>query len=58
MKEIVDNNEDSEFRDNISQSYDNDILSANINRPVLLKVKKLTALMLKRQKVIFNLAHG
>ena len=34
MKEIVNNSEDSEYRDDSSQSYDSDISPQNISRPI------------------------
>ena len=55
MEEIVNNSEDSEFRDNSSQIYDSDMSPENINKPP--KMKEMTALSMKRQKTIFTNAH-
>ena len=42
----------SEFSDDSSQSYDSDMSSQNINRPISSKMKKMTALTMNRQTIV------
>ena len=54
LEEIVNNSDN----DDSSQSYDGDMSSENKSRPISFQSEEMIALIIKRQKVIFNAGSG